>query len=107
MRIHWVEVDHVPAALAVEQVAGITGQQQAAQASIEDAVARLKAKLDAWRARETAAGRTPSDRGSIEIVDGLDEEALRQLAMLRFHVGLLKTLLACAALGLAIKLGGL
>lgn len=50
-----------------------------------DAVARLKAKLEAWRARETAAGRTPSDRGWIEIVDGLDDEALRQLAVLRFH----------------------
>ena len=50
-----------------------------------EAVARLKAKLDAWRARETAAGRTPSDRGWIEIVDGLDDEALRQLARLRFH----------------------
>jgi S-formylglutathione hydrolase FrmB len=50
-----------------------------------EAIARLKAKLDAWRARETAAGRTPSDRGSIEIVDGLDDEALRQLAVLRFH----------------------
>lgn len=50
-----------------------------------EAVARLKAKLDSWRAQETAAGRTPSDRGWIEIVDDLDDESLRQLALLRFH----------------------
>lgn len=50
-----------------------------------EAIARLKAKLEAWRARETAAGRTPSDRGWIEIVDDLDDETLRQLAALRFH----------------------
>ncbi len=50
-----------------------------------EAVARLKAKLDAWRAEETAAGRVPSDRGRIELVDGLDDESLRQLAVLRFH----------------------
>jgi hypothetical protein len=50
-----------------------------------EAVARLKAKLDAWRAEETAAGRVPSDRGRIEVVDDLDDESLRQLAVLRFH----------------------
>jgi len=50
-----------------------------------EAVARLKAKLDAWRAREATAGRTPSDRGSIELIDDVDDDALRQLAVLRFH----------------------
>jgi hypothetical protein len=50
-----------------------------------EAVARLKAKLDAWRAEEMAAGRVPSDRGRIEVVDDLDDESLRQLAVLRFH----------------------
>jgi hypothetical protein len=50
-----------------------------------EAVARLKAKLGAWRAKEASAGRTTSDRGRIEILDDLDDEALRQVAVLRFH----------------------
>jgi hypothetical protein len=48
-------------------------------------VARLRAKLEEWRARETAAGRPPAGGGWIEIVDGPDDESLRQLAILRFH----------------------
>ena len=50
-----------------------------------EAVARLRAKLEEWRARETAAGRPPAGGGWIEIVDGPDDESLRQLAILRFH----------------------
>lgn len=50
-----------------------------------EAVARLKARIDTWRASEAAERRPTPGGGSIELVDDLDDDALRQLAVLRFY----------------------
>jgi S-formylglutathione hydrolase FrmB len=52
---------------------------------LNEAVARLKAKVEGWRARTPDVARALRRRGYIELVDGLDHDTLVPLARLRFH----------------------
>ncbi len=53
---------------------------------LNEAVARLKSKIDAWRAAETARGGTPSvGPGYIELLDGLTHDTCHAAAQLRFY----------------------
>lgn len=86
---------HADIARRFEQNPSVVGALLASRARIlsttrdpfyrNEAVARLRARLESWRERERAAGRTAPSGGFIELVDGLDDESLRQLATLRFH----------------------
>ncbi len=73
------------------------------------AVTRLKAKLDAWRARShtdearsadaptaspAASPSSASTNGSIEVIDGLTHDSLFPIAQIRFHQGMLEHLRA-------------
>lgn len=52
---------------------------------LNEAVARLKAKVDAWRATLPAGRASKQGRGYIELVDGLDHDSMASVAALRFH----------------------
>jgi len=62
---------------------------------LNEAVARLKAKVEAWQARERAAGRAaPAGPGFIELVEGHDHGSITPLARIRFHQEMLAHLRA-------------
>ena len=56
---------------------------------LNEAVARLKSKIDAWRAAERARGGAPATgAGYIELLDGLTHDTCYAAAQLRFHQGI-------------------
>ena len=52
---------------------------------LNEAVARLKAKVDAWRATLPADRGAAKEHGYIELIDGLDHDSMASVAALRFH----------------------
>ena len=53
---------------------------------LNEAVARLKAKVDAWRAAKVSRGeRPPAGPGFIELLEGLTHDGAYELAQVRFH----------------------
>jgi len=62
---------------------------------LNEAVARLKAKIARWKATEEARGRDLADGpGSIELLEGLDHDGAAMAAQPRFHRGMLEHLRA-------------
>lgn len=62
---------------------------------LDAAVARLKARIEAWRAEERARGEPPPEGpGSIELLEGLTHDTLHPAAQLRFHRGMVEHLRA-------------
>jgi S-formylglutathione hydrolase FrmB len=56
---------------------------------LNEAVARLKSKIEAWREAARARGETPeTGPGYIELLDGLTHETCHSAAQLRFHQGI-------------------
>ena len=52
---------------------------------LNEAVVRLKAKVDAWRATLPADRGAAKEHGYIELIDGLDHDSMASVAALRFH----------------------
>jgi hypothetical protein len=62
---------------------------------LNEAVARLQSKLEAWRAQARARGEAvPEGPGSIELLEGLTHDTLHPAAQLRFHRGMVEHLRA-------------
>jgi len=62
---------------------------------LNEAVARLQSKLEAWRAQARGRGETlPEGPGSIELLEGLTHDTLHPAAQLRFHRGMVEHLRA-------------
>jgi hypothetical protein len=62
---------------------------------LNEAVARLKAKLDAWRAAKVAKGeKPPTGPGFIELLEGLTHDGAAEVAQIRFHKAMREHLFA-------------
>lgn len=81
------------ARLLVERVRILCGARDSYY--LNEAAARLEAKVEAWQARERAAGRAvPTGPGYIELLEGLDHGTVVPVATLRFHQEMLAHLRA-------------
>ena len=62
---------------------------------LNEAVERLRGKIEAWRTAARTRGETVADGpGSIEVLDGLTHDTLHSAAQLRFHRGMMEHLRA-------------
>lgn len=72
------------------------------------AVARLKAKIEAWKAGERSKGvRVADGPGYIELLDGLTHDSLYPVAQIRFHQGIVEHLRAHGLAEAAPQPGGI